>query len=86
MAKLFFSRYTITSGGQYTDKFDFLLNGLKNEASTTYRSYVYRFFDTEVLEVIEKYWDKGIECNLQTRSWLIVGSVGSQWAQGWLKG
>jgi hypothetical protein len=50
MAKLFFSRYTITSGGQYTDKFDFLLNGLKNEASTTYRNYVYRFFDTEVFE------------------------------------
>jgi hypothetical protein len=50
MAKLFFSRYTLTSGGQYTDKFDFLLNGLKNEASTTYRNYVYRFFDTEVFE------------------------------------
>ena len=50
MAKLFFSRYTITSGQQYTDKFDFLLNGLKNEAKTTYRNYVYRFFDTEVFE------------------------------------
>ena len=50
MAKLFFSRYTINSGGQYTDKFDFLLNGLKNEANTTYRNYIYRFFDTEVFE------------------------------------
>ena len=50
MAKLLFSRYTITSGGQYKEKFDFLLNGLKNEASATYRNYVYRFFDTEVFK------------------------------------
>lgn len=42
--------------------------------------------DLENKGLLKKYWNKGIECNLQTRSWLIVGSVGSQWAQGWLKG
>jgi len=48
MSKLLFARYTITSGGQIHDKFDFLLNGLKNEAMTSFRNYVYSFFDTEV--------------------------------------
>lgn len=51
MAKLFFTRYTITTGGQMTDKFDFLLNGLKNDARINYRSFIYRFFDTEVFEL-----------------------------------
>lgn len=50
MAKLFFTRYTITSGQKIADKFDFLLNGLRNEALVNYRNFVYRFFDTEVFE------------------------------------
>lgn len=50
MAQLFFSRYTISSSGQFKDKFDILLNGLKNEAQTNYRNSIYQFFDTEVFQ------------------------------------
>lgn len=59
MAQLFFSRYTITSGGQIKDKFDFLLNGLKNEAQTNYRSFIYRFFDTEEFQLDGKEYIAG---------------------------
>ena len=50
MSKLFFSRYSIASGAQINDKFDFLLNGLKNEAKVNSRGYSSAFFDTEVLK------------------------------------
>jgi len=54
MSKIIFSRYTITSGGQIDNKFDFLLDGLRNEAKVSFRGYDYSFFDTEVFEYEEK--------------------------------
>jgi len=59
MSKIYFSRYTITSGAQITDKFDFLLIGLGNEAKTNYRNYLYRFFDTEVFQFNDKEYIAG---------------------------
>ena len=59
MSKLYFARFTITSGLEYPDKFNFLLEGLKNEAKTTHRNYIYRFFDTEVFLVEDKEYIAG---------------------------
>lgn len=59
MSKLFFSRYSIATGDQINDKFDFLLDGLKNEAKVNSRGYVYGFFDTEVFKNNEQEYIAG---------------------------
>lgn len=50
MSKFYFARYTITSGDQINDKFDFLLKGLINEGKVEHQNYMFSFFDTEVFE------------------------------------
>lgn len=50
MANLFFSRLHIATSRDTADKVDFLLIGLRNDARTDFREFLYKFFDTEVVE------------------------------------
>ncbi len=50
MPKLFFTRYTLMSARAASTKLEILLDGLRNEAFTEQRGFVYRFIDTEVFE------------------------------------
>jgi len=59
MPRLLYTRYTILSSVDITDKFDFLLNGLKNEAKVLYRNRIYGFFDTAVIELEGKEYITG---------------------------
>lgn len=49
MALFFFSRYHIATGKDMQDKVDFLLTGVRNDATTDYRGFLYKFFDSEVI-------------------------------------
>lgn len=50
MAKFYFTRYHISTGREYHDKVDFVLNGLRNDASYLHRGFLYKFFNSEVLD------------------------------------
>jgi hypothetical protein len=50
MAKLYFSRYHIATGKDLTDKLDFILTGLRNDASDSDRGFLYKFFNSEIVE------------------------------------
>ncbi|MEQ9230981.1 MAG: hypothetical protein RIF46_09865, partial [Cyclobacteriaceae bacterium] len=48
MGKLFYSRYHIYSGKDLSNKVDFLLTGLRNDASISDRGFVYKFFNSQI--------------------------------------
>lgn len=50
MAKLYYSRYHISTGKDLTDKLDFILTGLRNDASVSDRGFLYKFFNSEIVE------------------------------------
>lgn len=50
MAKLFYSRYHISTGKDISDKLDFILIGLRNDACISDRGYLYKFFNSEIVE------------------------------------
>lgn len=50
MAKLYFSRYHISTGKDLSDKLDFILIGLRNDASNSDRGFLYKFFNCEIVE------------------------------------
>lgn len=49
MPNLFFSRYHITTSKDISDKIDFLLTGLRNDARIDVKEFVYKFFDSEIV-------------------------------------
>ncbi|MCP4551600.1 MAG: DUF4747 family protein [Bacteroidetes bacterium] len=50
MEKIFYSRYHISTGKDLTDKLDFILTGLRNDASVSDRGFLYKFFNSEIVE------------------------------------
>ncbi len=49
MKTIYYSRYHISTGKDLSDKVDFILTGLRNDASVRYRGFLYKFFNSEIV-------------------------------------
>lgn len=54
MAKIYYSRYHISTSRDLTEKLDFILNGLRNDASISDRGFLYKFFNSEIVKYDNK--------------------------------
>lgn len=49
MKTIYYSRYHISTGKDLSDKVDFILTGLRNDASVPDRGFLYKFFNSEIV-------------------------------------